>query len=185
MGKTPQEIRDERLVLECQEGDRAAFGQLVDRWQDRLWRYARWMTGNEDAAADAVQETWLGVARGIRRLEDPGAFSAWVYRICSSRCADHVRAEQRRRQASKDAAQAAPSEQAGSEEDPAAEGPEAVRQAVSRLAPDHRQVVALYYGDGLAVEQIALALEIPEGTVKSRLHYAREQLRQWLERRHD
>jgi RNA polymerase sigma-70 factor (ECF subfamily) len=184
MGKTAQEILDERLVLECQTGSRAAFGQLVDRWQDRLWRYARWMTGNEDAAADAVQETWMAIARGIRGLDHPSAFPAWAYRICSNRCADWVRAEQRRRRVSRDAAEAPP-EAAGSDRGAADGWDETVRLAVARLPSDQRQVVALHYGDGLAVEQIALALEIPEGTVKSRLHYAREQLRQWLEHRHD
>jgi RNA polymerase sigma-70 factor, ECF subfamily len=185
MGKTLHEIRDERLVLECQEGSRAAFEQLVDRWQDRLWRYARWMTGNDEAAADAVQETWMAIARGLGRLDTPSAFPAWAYRICSNRCADWVRSEQRNRRLSEGLADASPSEPGTSDPDPAADGQKAVRQAVARLAPDQRQVVALYYSDGLGVGEIALALAIPEGTVKSRLHYAREQLREWLEHRHD
>ena len=74
-------LNDELLVLRCQEGDAEAFELLVGRWQRRLWRHAWRLTGDESTAWDAVQETWVGISRGISRLVDPAVFSAWAYRI--------------------------------------------------------------------------------------------------------
>jgi RNA polymerase sigma-70 factor (ECF subfamily) len=179
MAKSAHQIADELLVLRCQEGDRAAFERLVSRWQDRLWRHAWRMTGREEAASDAVQETWVAIVRHIRRLEDPAAFPSWAYRICTSRCVDWVRREQRRRGAAQQMAHDAlpePPRQASS-----ADSHDAVRRAVARLTQHHRAVVSLHYGEGLGLAEIAAVLGIPEGTVKSRLHNAREKLRAELE----
>ena len=90
---------DESLVLRCQEGDAAAFDELVGRWQERLWRHAWRLTGNRDAAWDAIQDTWITVCRDILGLKDAVAFPAWVYRITSNRCHDWIRKERRRRRA--------------------------------------------------------------------------------------
>ena len=178
MAKTPRQIADELLVLECQEGSRAAFERLVSRWQERLWRHAYRMTGNDAAAWDAVQETWMAVVRGLRGLQDAAAFPGWAYRICTNRCVDWVRREQQRRSAAEHLGQEARPEAppAGASDDH-----DAVRQAVARLPEDHRAVVSLHYGEGLGLAEIAEVLAIPEGTVKSRLFHAREQLRERLE----
>jgi len=72
-------LNDELLVLRCQEGDAEAFELLVGRWQGRLWRHAWRLTGDENAAWDAVQETWVGISRGIVRRADAAAFPAWAY----------------------------------------------------------------------------------------------------------
>ena len=98
MSRYSERIQDELLVLRCQEGDGAAFEDLVERWQERLWRHAWRLTGNEDAAWDVLQEAWMGIARGIRRLEDAAAFPAWAYRIVSNKCRDWIRRERRRRE---------------------------------------------------------------------------------------
>jgi RNA polymerase sigma-70 factor (ECF subfamily) len=92
-------IEDELLVLRSQEGDLAALGALVDRWQERLWRHAWRLLGDENAAWDALQDAWIGISRGIGHLEDAAAFPAWAYRITSNKCRDRIRRERRRRAA--------------------------------------------------------------------------------------
>ncbi|MGO9112495.1 MAG: RNA polymerase sigma factor [Thermoguttaceae bacterium] len=79
-------LNDELLVLRCQEGDTEAFELLVARWQQRLWRHAWRLTGNESAAWDVLQEAWIGISRGINRLVDAAAFPAWAYQIISNKC---------------------------------------------------------------------------------------------------
>ena len=81
-------LNDELLVLRCQEGDTEAFELLVGRWQGRLWRHAWRLTGDENAAWDALQEAWIGISRGLVRLADAVAFPAWAYRIVSNKCRD-------------------------------------------------------------------------------------------------
>ena len=79
-------LNDELLVLRCQEGDAEAFELLVGRWQRQLWRHAWRLTGDEGTAWDVVQETWIGISRGIARLADASAFPAWAYQIVSNKC---------------------------------------------------------------------------------------------------
>jgi RNA polymerase sigma-70 factor (ECF subfamily) len=172
-------IEDELLVLRSQEGDVAAFDELVDRWQERLWRHAWRLLGNEDAAWDALQEAWIGISRGIRRLEDPAAFPAWAYRITSNKCRDRIRRERRRREAVAayfDQIRHAEEEASACEERSAD-----LREALSRLPGRDRAILSLRYQEGFDTAEIAEILRVPEGTVKSRLHYARKRLRKYLE----
>ena len=94
-----ERLLDELLVLRCQEGDAEAFETLVGRWQERLWRHAWRLTGNESAAWDVLQEAWIGISQGMSRLTDAAAFPAWVYRIISNKCRDWARREHRWREA--------------------------------------------------------------------------------------
>ena len=81
MKRTRREIADELCVLACQDGDSRAFDRLVKRWQKPLWLHARRVTGRDDLAWDALQEAWLAIVRGLRRLSDPGRFEAWAHGI--------------------------------------------------------------------------------------------------------
>jgi RNA polymerase sigma-70 factor (ECF subfamily) len=171
---------DELLVLRCQEGDASAFDELIGRWQERLWRHAWRLTGSRDAAWDVLQEAWLTVSRDIRGLQDAAAFPAWAYRITSNRCHDWIRRESRRRRA--DEAYAEQAQRAESET--RRTDPRAVEldEALSRLPGRDRAILSLRYAEEFAVAEIAEILQIPEGTVKSRLHHARERLRRYLEK---
>lgn len=165
------QICEDLLVLECLTGNREAFSALVDRWQERLFWHAWSLTGSEEAAWDAVQETWLAVIKGIRRLTEPTAFAGWIYRILGNKCADWVRRQKRDRQL------------IGKVTTQEAEGRAATLrlglwEALLRLSHDHRLVVVLCYVRGYSVREIASILDIPEGTVKSRLHFARQHLKE-------
>ncbi len=180
--RTREQVVDEMLVLGAQARRPAAFQALAERWHPRLLRHALRLTGDAEGAREAVQDAWLAIARGLPRLHDPARFGPWALRITTRRCADWIAVRRRARSREGGLALA---------EGPAASAPEpddrleTVIDVVRRLEPDHRALVAMYYLEGLSVAEVARALEIPAGTVKSRLHAARERLRAALEVSHD
>lgn len=179
MNRKAEDILDEYLVLSAQAGSSDAFRRLVVRWTPRLSRHAARVLLDADVARDAVQDAWLGIAKGLRRLDDPSRFPAWALAITTRRCVDEVRRRQRRRAVA-----------ASALEDPSFASPPVgpgdpdetldLTAAVSALPADQRLLVSLFYGEGLSVEEIADALTIPAGTVKSRLHAIRLSLRTLL-----
>jgi len=177
MGKARARVIDELLVMRCQQGSRESFDLLVRRWQRRLWQYARRLTGSNDAAWDVMQETWIAILRQIRELSDPAWFAAWAYRIVRNKCADYCRRASRQRNLAE-----ALAEQRRANDDPPQEAAgDAVAEALRRLPADRQELLTLRYGTDLNIIEIAVVLGIPAGTVKSRLHHAREQLRRILE----
>lgn len=181
MARSREDIQDEWLVLRIQDGDAEALRELVSRWNPRLWRHACHLLGQTDGAADALQDAWLAIVRGVPRLRDPAVFRSWVYRIVSRRCADWIRRRQRDRGVSEPAGPD-PVEASAPEADTDGDDIVALRRAIRALSVDHRLVLTLHYLDGLSVNEIARALDIAAGTVKSRLHHARNTLRETLER---
>ena len=177
MGKPGERVIDELLVMRCQEGSRESFDLLIRRWQRRLWRYARELTGSNDAAWDVAQETWMAIVRQIRNLSDPAWFAVWAYRIVRNKSADYCRRAGRQRHL----ADALAMRQRTSADPPQEGIGEAVAGAMRQLPPDKQELLTLRYSADLNIVEIAVILGIPAGTVKSRLHHAREQLRQILE----
>jgi RNA polymerase sigma factor (sigma-70 family) len=176
MERSPDRILDEYLVLSAQAGSRVALDELARRWTPRLLRHAQRLLGSADQAGDAVQETWLAVLRGLRRLEDPARFPGWVYAIATRRCADAIRGSVRGR-AFREKTEGDPINiEASHSTDDGLD----VRGALARLPSEQAVVMAMFYGAYLSVEEIAAALSIPAGTVKSRLHHARETLKTTL-----
>ena len=179
-----QDVLDEFLVLRCQDGETEALEELVRRWQKQLLGHAWRLTGDGNAARDIVQESWLAIAGGIRRLKDPALFNRWAYRIVSHKSADWVRRRQRDRRLAVSVARSLDGE-TQAEPEPAATDDDiaALRRAIRRLSPDHKVILSLYYFDEKGIPAIAEILSIPAGTVKSRLYHARQHLRRRLERR--
>ena len=177
--KRRERVIDELLVLRCQEGDAEAFDELVGRWQERLWRHAWRLTSSRDAAWDACQEAWMTVSRDIRGLKDAAAFPTWAYRIISNRCHDWIRKESRRRRV--DEAYAEQAKRVENENRGAQQRSADLHEALSRLPGRDRAILALRYEEEFGVAEIAKIVRIPPGTVKSRLYYARNRLRQYLE----
>jgi RNA polymerase sigma-70 factor (ECF subfamily) len=175
-----ERLVNELLVIRAQDGNEAALGRLVSRWQQRLWRHAFRLTGREDVAWDVLQEAWMAIVRGLRRLSDARDFPAWVYRIVTHKCVDWARRRRRGRRLEDRLAAQAPQPQ----DDPAApaEQREALRQAMGRMDVQQRALLCLYYLEEFSVGRIARILDVPEGTVKSRLYHAREELKAQLGR---
>ncbi len=180
MPRTLQDIQDELLVIRCQDGEPDALDELIVRWKVRLHAHAWSLTRDAEAAADASQEAWLAIARGIRRLSDPAYFGPWAYRIVTHKCADWTRAQQRRRSHVKRALDEPP---ARPEPEPHHDDAACLRDALCRIQPDTRAILSMHYLGQMNENQIAMALDIPVGTVKSRLYHAREALKAAFERR--
>lgn len=177
-----ERIRDELLVMGCQQGDEGAFSALVVRWQERLWRHARRLTEDEDAAYDVLQEAWLAIGKGLPRLHDAGSFPAWAYRIVTNKCRDWLRRERRRKRRQELYADAMPEAQFSDTPD-CGERVEDLREAMRHLPGPDRALLALKYEEGFNTAAIADVLGIPEGTVRSRLNHARNRLKALMEGR--
>ncbi len=182
-----EHILSELLVLRVQGGSAEAFRELVQLWQQRLVAYAlTLLPGDHDAANDAVQDAWLAAMRGINRLNDPARFPGWIYRIVSNKCADDIRRRQSQRGAAEKLADETSS--ISPPPDPGAEEAEEeelslLRVAMEAMPQKRRALLRLHYVDGLSTNEIAEALSIPRGTVKSRLYHAREELRKIVNRK--
>jgi len=180
MRRTHEDIQDELLVLQCQEGDSDALQTLIARWQPRLMRLAWRLTRQREAASDIVQDAWLAIVRGVRRLDDPARFRPWAFRIVRNKSADWLRRRAVQRGAAetleREAAQKAPGD-AHHTDDVAT-----LRRAMEQLPEEQRAILSLHYSEQMSVDQIAAVLDVPVGTVKSRLFHARHRLKEALER---
>lgn len=180
---------DEALMARVKAGDDAALAVLVRRYEGPLFHYARHMLGNAADAEDVFQETFLRVHLHRGRFWSGSAFKPWVYRIATNLCKDRLRYRQRRPEvqpggneampdplAAFPAAGVAPDEAAVAEERSAR-----MRLALAALNVKHRAVFLMAHQEGLSYAEIARALRIPVGTVKSRMNKAVSQLLAVLE----
>jgi len=168
---------DELLALRCQLGERAAFDELIQRWAEPLRRYVLRSSGDADAADDLVQEIWVAVVQGIARLRDASRFRSWLFGIAHRTLMDRLRV---RYAAAVDNAvdlnDIAMQELCGDRE----ESLRAVEQGLALLPLPERDVLTLFYLQELSLAEIASAMLVPVGTVKSRLFRARGLLRERL-----
>jgi RNA polymerase sigma factor (sigma-70 family) len=181
LNRETERIYDEFLVAAAVTGDRAALARLVARWQPRLFRHAWRVLGDPERARDMVQEAWVEILRGLGRLDDVAAFPAWAFRIVTRRC---QRAFQRASREpfepeSDDPEQGPPSPEHASGE--FAVDLAIVMDAIGTLPGAQRAALALFYLEGLSVAEIAIATDVPPGTVKTRLMHARRKVRALLE----
>lgn len=174
----------------AQAGDRDALDALLRRHHDRLHALARRLTGNEADALDATQEALIAIARGIRQFDGRAAFSTWAFRVATNACLDELRRRRRR------PVPGLPDDldQPGSSPTPAALRSEAagiaalpdrlaVDAALQQLPDEFRAAVVLRDLCDLDYAEIASALDIPPGTVRSRIARGRAQLAQLLDPR--
>jgi RNA polymerase sigma-70 factor (ECF subfamily) len=164
------------LVASARLGDRRAFAALVLRWQKKLLAHAWRLLRDDEAAKDSVQEGWAEMVRGLPGLKDERLFGPWAYRIVSRRCARAVGGLAARRRLAE--ALAAEPEPASAEVEPAEDR---LRSAIAALPPGQQAAIALYHLEEMSVAQVAVALDVPAGTVKTRLMHARLKLRAALE----
>lgn len=193
MGAQPaaesQTPTDAAVVERAQAGDRDAFRVLVERYQGRVFRLALRVMRDEEQARDVSQEAFLKVYRSIDRFEGRSSFYTWLYRLVMNLCLDMKRRDKSGRHVEWNEEVALDTE--GEVSGPAplaapaqslerAELRESMRKAIDGLPDDARRTFLLREVDGLSYSEIATALEIPKGTVMSRLHYARRRLREAL-----
>lgn len=170
---------EEALLDRCLEGDGGAFGRLIDRYQRVLFNVSLRMVGNREDASDITQTVFLKAWQAMGTFDRRHKFFSWIYRIMMNETLNHL--SKRKRTEPLDEAMV--SDGSGPDEDCARQRlRESIQSALLELSPDYRQVIVLRHFAELSYEEMSGVLRIPEKTVKSRLHTARQLLSDILPR---
>jgi len=187
------ERSDRELVRECLQGDKAAFRDLVEKYQRRVVSVAMGMVHNQDDALEIAQDTFIKAYESLDRFKGESSFYTWLYRIAVNRAIDFRRSERRHPtiafedlvspNATGDSYEPQIKEERSPEpfeETQSREIGERVKQAIDELTPDHKAVILLREVEGLSYDEISRVMQCSKGTVMSRLHYARQKLQKKL-----
>lgn len=175
---------DAELVRRARHGDEAACHEMVDLYSAPLYRLAFSLTGNAEDAEDVLQETFSGAFRSLRGFQERSSLKTWLTRILMRQAARFHRGRFRRRTTSLEAFEDNPAGRNAAE--PAARNETDcgakmdIMQELERLSPDHREVIVLREMQGMSYDEIAGVLNVPRGTVESRLFRARQELKERL-----
>jgi RNA polymerase sigma-70 factor, ECF subfamily len=179
---------DEQIVERALAGDADAFGEIVRRWERRIYALAFGMLGREEEARDAVQETFLSAFRNLRGFRGEAKVSSWLHRIAINQCITRQRRARVRSETALEDETAgdseflvAPADQSPARTAESRERREFVRRAVQALPTELRQVVVMKEFEELTFQEISEALDLPLSTVKSRLYTALRQLQMRLQ----
>lgn len=175
MPRTAGAIYEELLALRCRRGEKAALEDLVRIWENRLFYFIRRLVDNEADAWDVLQQTWVRVLSGVRALREPRSLGPWLYRVARHAAFNHGQVRANYHRLLQDYPTAPPAE-----DDPGRtdfENAEQVHHGLLQLPLPHREVLTLFFLEDFSIEAIAQILDIPAGTVKSRLHHAKQALR--------
>lgn len=176
MKKNTEKLIDAWLVRSAQTGDTKAFDRLIKRWHPKLLAYSRSQLQDVELAKEATQDTLLYISQSLSTLRDAQTFPKWVYQILHRRCADQIRSLQRKRRYEVDASV--------NETAPPGETLD-LQRAIQRLEPHFADVIRLFYFEGFSANEMAEILDVPHGTVKSRLFTARNALKEMMENSDD
>ena len=169
-------MEDLTAIEKCQNGEREAFRYLVERYQARAIGHAVAILGNREDARDAAQEAFIDAFQAIGRFDISRRFYPWFYVLLRNRCFK-MTARRKENIELEETEILAPQSGVSPEESLALE------TALLSLPEANREIVTLKYLDGLSYDEIAELLQIPRGTVMSRLFYARKELQAKLERK--
>jgi RNA polymerase sigma-70 factor, ECF subfamily len=172
-----QRVQYEWLALRCQAGEASAFDDLIAVMERPLLYYAMTLTGSEDGALDVLQEAWLRAFRSIHKLRDPGTLRPWLYSIAHGIAIDHIR-----RNVAREKAESTHLEDFEEAEEPsfADHDTAAIHAALAQIGVQHREVLILHFLNDLSLSEIATVVGCSEGTVKSRIHYAKRAMKEIL-----
>jgi RNA polymerase sigma-70 factor, ECF subfamily len=176
-----RQLRDEWIALGCKAGDPKAFEAMVREFESPLLYYAAKLLRSETGALDVLQEVWMNAMGSVRKLENPKTLRAWLYRLTHARAVDRIRQERSRQRAEEGRAVELSEVFEDDATFAAAEGAE-IHRLLDQLSIEHREVLVLHFLDDLPVDEIAEVVGVPAGTVKSRLHYAKHELKKLLTR---
>lgn len=183
---------DERQLIErCRQGDRQAFDELVRRYEKQAYNLAYRLTGNYDDASDVVVEAFVRVFQGLHTFRGDSQFRTWLHRVVVNTFLDMRKRSRGRPNLSleeqieldgdlfeRQVEDHSPGPQELVEQE---EVEQALQQAIAQLSPERRILIVLYHFENLSYEEIAQMLNLPVGTVKSRLNRARSALREILQ----
>jgi RNA polymerase sigma-70 factor (ECF subfamily) len=174
-------IESELLLLQYRRGKSGSLEKLVELWEKPLYYFVRRLVNTEDEAKDVTQEIWLNVVRKIGSVRDPAAFPAWLYTVARTRAVSHFR-------------KIPPFEPLPENESTAnvdcanrnnhslALNAEELHWALGQLTPPHSECLILHFLEGFSLEEVGTITGAPLGTVKSRIHYAKNALREVLKK---
>ncbi len=178
-----------KRIKEVLKGDQNAFAEIVELFQDKLYRICYRMLGNQHEAEDIAQEAFVRAFINIHTFDTNRKFSTWLYRIGTNLCIDRIRkkkpdyyldAEVAGTEGLNMYSQIASKEELPEQEVLKMEMQDRVQYEISRLPDKYRAVIVLKYMEDLPLQEISDILEMPLGTVKTRIHRGREALRKQL-----
>jgi RNA polymerase sigma-70 factor (ECF subfamily) len=188
----PMSTRERQLVRRLRERDERAFRELVSEHRDRVYNLTLRMLGNKAEAEDVAQEVFITVFKTIDSFREEAKFSTWLYRVAVNHCKNKIKYLARRHDRDRDQLDETNEGRATAATEPhvprpdrALEGAQLdkiLRAAIDTLDDDHRLLVVLRDIEDLSIEEICEITDLPDGTVKSRLHRARLALRKKLTR---
>ncbi len=172
--------RLEALLRRCRAGDVEALEELIRRWERKLFYYVRRLVPDESDAWDVLQQTWVRMLKGIGTVRDAETLVPWLYRVARNAAFSHRKSLMTRtrwidREANVE-------ELADVEALEAGWTAEEVHHGMEELSVPHRDVLTLFFLNDLSIKEIAEVMGVSEGTVKSRLFYAKKALREAMER---
>ena len=183
------DLQEQNWVSAAKNGDQEAFSQLVLRYEKKVYALALRMCRNPEDAEEAAQEAFLSAWQGLPFFRGDSSFSTWLYRLTSNACVDLLRRENRHNAAAGpslddeelplDIPDSAPTPEAATEQ---AELRELIEEGLQSLTPEYREVLVLREIHQLSYDEIADALSLDLGTVKSRISRGRRQLREFLQK---
>jgi RNA polymerase sigma-70 factor (ECF subfamily) len=178
------------LIRRAQDGDRSAFNELISTHEAKVFQYAFRLTRNLDDASDIAVEAFVRAFTAIRHFKGQSAFSTWIYRIVTNCFLDHKKKHRNKQTISLDSPSVSPESDLRIQiEDEAptpfersttSERERKMQDAVAKLPEYQRAMIVMYHAELLSYEEISAALDLPIGTVKSRLNRARVSLRDLL-----
>ena len=176
---------DEELMGRVRKGSREALGFLIERYERPLFAYATRTLGDREVAADIFQETFLRVFKRRSTFDPKRRFRPWLYQICLNLCRDHFRRRAKRQHSSLDDdenyIEAVDPEPLPEQQWERQKLAERVQQAVQTLPPKQKTVFLLAHYQGLSYPEVSEILDIPVGTVKSRMYHAQKKLAELLQ----
>ncbi len=183
------DLTDEQIIKLALGDDPNAFGEIVKRWERKIFALCYGMLNREDEAKDAVQETFIAAYKNLGRFRGDAKVSSWLHRIAVNQCLTRKRREKTRSESFFDGSESvdekvfkAPSRLSPSNLAERDERTHAVRVAVGSLPEELRQVIVMKEFEEMTFQEISDVLEVPLSTVKSRLYTALKHLRMKLER---
>jgi RNA polymerase sigma-70 factor (ECF subfamily) len=182
---------DRQLIERCRSGDREAFDELVRRYEKQTYNLAYRLSGNYDDASDVVVEAFVRAFQGLHTFRGDANFSTWLHRVVVNTFLDMRKRQKGRQHLSLEEQIELDGDSLTRQIEDTSPGPQelveekereqVLQQAIAQLSPDRRILIVLYHFENLSYDEIAQMLNLPVGTVKSRLNRARLALREILE----